>query len=69
MRNKNRIKRIIQLLEEYWEMNPNLRLCQLVSNLHGNGKQDIFFTEDDEIEEVLQARIIKQSYDSTPTKL
>ena len=59
MRDIKRIKRIIKLLEKYWNKEPDLRLCQLISNLHGNGKQDIFYTEDDELEKVLKDRLKK----------
>ena len=57
MRNKKRIPKIIKLLQEYWEKYPDLRLCQLISNLHGTGKQDIFFTEDDELEKLLKEEL------------
>ena len=57
MRNQKRIKTITKLLEEYWTKNPDLRLCQLISNLHGNGRQDIFHTQDEEVQEVLEKRL------------
>lgn len=60
MRNPQRIKRISKLLEECWELEPDWRLCQFISNLHGVGRQDIFHTEDDELEKVLLA--FKKSY-------
>lgn len=53
MRNKNRIPNIIKKLETAWAFVPDWRLCQLISNLHGNGQQDIFYTEEDELEKAL----------------
>lgn len=53
MREKERIKRILILLEEIWNEVPELRLGQLLYNLadfHG----DIFYIEDDVIEKKLQ---------------
>jgi uncharacterized protein YihD (DUF1040 family) len=53
MRDPKRIKRILSKLDKYWKKNPDWRICQLISNLHGTGPQDIFHTEDEELEEVL----------------
>lgn len=58
MRDPKRIKRILNLLEKYWEQVPDQRLCQIISNLHGVGQQDIFHTEDDELEKVLAKNLI-----------
>lgn len=57
MRDPKRIKRIIKLLEKFWAQHPDWRLCQLISNLHGAGPQHIFYTEDDEIEELLNRNL------------
>jgi uncharacterized protein YihD (DUF1040 family) len=49
-RDKNRIKKILENLEKIWKVNPDLRLCQLLSILSkvdGNYKQnDLFYFED-----------------------
>ena len=54
MSDPKRIKKIIPLLEEAWELVPDWRLGQLVSNLIGTGRQDVFFPEDDEWEKLLK---------------
>lgn len=56
MRDPKRIPRILNKLQREWEKNPDWRLCQLISNLHGNGRQDIFYTEDDVLEDCLDKR-------------
>lgn len=33
MREPARIKKLLSLLEKYWEKNPNLRLCQIIGNI------------------------------------
>ena len=53
MRDKKRIKRITDKLEKLWITVPDWRFCQLISNLHGLGPQDIFHTEDDDLEEAI----------------
>ena len=57
MRDPKRIKPIIEKLEKAWELYPDWRLCQLISNLHGTGPQDIFHTRDEELEKGLEAFI------------
>jgi hypothetical protein len=41
---------ITEKLLRAWELVPDWRLCQLVSNLHGTGPQDIFHTSDEAFE-------------------
>lgn len=53
MRKVERIAPVIKKLETAWNLVPDWRLCQLISNLHGNGQQDIFYTEEDELEKAL----------------
>jgi hypothetical protein len=53
MRDPKRISRICKKLEKVWKRSPDQRLCQLISNLHGPGPQDIFFTEDEIIEDIM----------------
>ena len=57
MRNPNRIKVMTELLSEAWNLVPDWRLGQLVSNLQGVGQQDVFYAEDDVWEERLRAFI------------
>ena len=55
MRDPERIDRIINKLRGLWHTHPDWRLGQLVSNLQGPGRQDVFFTEDDEWERLIDA--------------
>ena len=61
MRNPKRIAPVIEKLKTAWELVPDWRFCQLISNLHGNGRQDIFYTEEDELEQGLDAFIKEYS--------
>ena len=45
--------RLLGKLGEVWATQPGWRLCQVLSNLHGLGPQDIFHTYDDKLEETL----------------
>ena len=51
MRDKERIKRIVAKFSLLWEEMPDMRFCQLVSNL--TNKDDIFYVEDTEFEKML----------------
>jgi hypothetical protein len=51
-RDKQRIKRIIRLIERIWKKQPDLRLCQLIQNCFG--KEDIYYYEDDDLERRLR---------------
>lgn len=50
MRDKERIIRIIALLQKVWERYPDLRLGQLMDNFVWKG-EDFFYLEDDKLEE------------------
>jgi len=54
MRNPKRIKPILKLLEEAWELAPEQRLGQFLSNLLGVGRQDVFHPEDELWEKLLK---------------
>jgi len=54
MRDQKRIDRIILLLDEAWKLVPDWRLGQLISNLLGAGRQDVFHPEDDVWEKLLE---------------
>jgi len=45
MRELRRIPEILSILQKIWYEYPDLRLCQLISNIAG--KNDIFYIEDD----------------------
>jgi hypothetical protein len=66
MRNPERIPIIINKLEKAWKLVPDWRLGQLVSNLIGNGRQDVFHPEDDQWEQWLDEFIGKPLEDITP---
>lgn len=56
MRDPERIERIVQGLEAYWQDNPDLRLAQIVGNIgqsSGHGT-DPYYMEDARIEQFLR---------------
>lgn len=56
-RNADRIPRLLKLLEEIWALDPDLRLGQIIEwEAHKVGV-DVFFIEDDVMEERLKARL------------
>lgn len=55
MRDPDRIDRILVALGDLWKTVPDWRLGQVVSNLLGPGRQDVFFTEDDEWERLIKS--------------
>lgn len=57
MRDPNRIPTILNLLREYWEANPDLRLGQIIGNIHHG---DPFYVEDDVIELGLRETIARK---------
>jgi uncharacterized protein YihD (DUF1040 family) len=63
LRDPVRIHKIISLLEEYWEANPDLRLCQIISNLTSNTNfsSDPYYLEDDLFKKLLEEELAKYS--------
>jgi hypothetical protein len=61
LRDPKRIHQILSLLEEYWEANPDLRLCQIISNLtrNTNFSTDSYYLDDDLFKTLLQDEILK----------
>ena len=56
MRDPNRIPEIIYLLQEGWSKVPDWRFGQLVENIKRYvGREDLFFTEDDEMAEIIKS--------------
>ena len=56
MRNPERIDIILELLKELWKKDPDLRLGQIIlkaSQLGGWKQDDVFFCEDDMLQEGL----------------
>lgn len=62
MRDKNRIKKIMNELEELWEKNSDWRFGQLLSNIDFYNGEDIFYTEDNVLEEKLKEAKEKFNY-------
>jgi uncharacterized protein YihD (DUF1040 family) len=60
LRDPARIHKILSLLEEYWEANPDLRLCQIISNLTSNTNfsSDPYYLEDDVFQKLLEEVLI-----------
>lgn len=55
MRDVSRIPRIISVLEDIWRRVPRWRLGQLIENIKAfSGKDDLFYIEDDEMENILK---------------
>jgi hypothetical protein len=44
-----RKKALLKAIELAWQHHPEWRLGQLISNAHGCGPQDPFYTEDDDM--------------------
>ena len=55
MRDPNRISRIIKKFEASWIQHPDLRFCQLTSNVGFDiaKSMDIFYVEDDKFEKMI----------------
>jgi uncharacterized protein YihD (DUF1040 family) len=56
MRDPLRIPIVLEALKKAWEVNPDTRLCQLISNLTTES-EDIFYVEDSEILKLLKTHI------------
>lgn len=55
MRDISRIPRITDVLEDIWRRVPQWRLGQLIENIKVfSGKDDLFYVEDDEMENILK---------------
>lgn len=53
MRDPKRIKRILKLVEELWQDNPNWRLTQLIMNALALA-EDPYYVEDGVLEDALR---------------
>ena len=52
MRDPKRIDRVLNLIKEIWEKNPDLRLCQLIEN--SLESHCLYYYEDDSLEDSLR---------------
>ncbi len=59
MNNENKIKQLIEALEKYWTMNPEMRLGQIIANMSYNAKGDFdpYFLEDQHLLDVINDTI------------
>jgi hypothetical protein len=59
MRDKERIKLILNKFERIWKLYPDLRFCQIVSNITigTSYNNDIFYIPDDEFEKLLDTEL------------
>jgi len=65
MRDPHRIERITHLLRQAWDLHPDWRLGQLLSNLLGPGPHDLFYVEDHDWETLIeQATVPPQDRES-----
>ena len=63
MRNPDRIKPMLIGLQIYWEMHPDLRLCQMLSNIATIGgwkDKDLYYLEDEDLMKHLDTTIRKE---------
>ena len=58
MRDPNRIDKVLAAVGDVWKQYPDWRLGQLLFNL--TGRYDMFYVEDDTIEEELRLNIEKE---------
>ncbi len=58
MRDPKRIRKILNLILEYWTCFPDMRLGQIIGNATGMlGASDPFYVEDDALEKVLREQL------------
>ena len=58
MRDPKRINETLEKLRVLWELNPDLRLMQLITLAAANESGDPFFWEEDKWNELIQDQII-----------
>ena len=60
MRDPARIPRLLEALESYWILNPDLRLGQLIENLARARSEQVFFIEDSTLLAALKEELGRQ---------
>ena len=53
--------RLLSKLKRAWLNNKQLRFCQLISNLHGLGPQDIFYTQEEDLEKAIDEMLAESN--------
>lgn len=61
LKSKDKITRMMGILELIWRKYPNLRLFQLMLNCFINEENTIYFMEDKQVEEKLK-KVYKQAF-------
>ena len=62
MRDPNRIPLVLKQLEEIWTKHADIRLAQLIENLHTTVGENLYYIEDQQLIELL-----RNMYDATTT--
>lgn len=57
MRDPNRIHEVLQYIEKFWKLYPDWRFGQLFNNLQRSVGHDMFYTEDEQLIEILKMLI------------
>ena len=57
MRDPNRIPEVLQCIEKFWKLYPDWRFGQLFNNLQRAVGHDMFYTEDEQLIEILEMLI------------
>ncbi len=52
-RNPQRISEVLDLIEAIWRKYPDLRLCQILDNIHSKSVHQLYYIEDDELYRLL----------------
>lgn len=80
MRDSSRIDHVLGVIKRAWQQEPDLRLCQLLSNAVGMATHqettDCFYTEDDVllqglelyIEEIFRSAVAKRAEQASPSE-
>lgn len=61
MRDLDRIDRILDKICTVWKASPDLRLIQLLSNIQYNVGVDMYYVEDDVLEQRLNAQLKEEA--------
>jgi uncharacterized protein YihD (DUF1040 family) len=66
-RDPKRIPKVIAVLQQAWERNPDLRLGQLISN--ATNAEDFFYYEDDRMTQLIETHYLRETSDYKPVKI
>ena len=63
MRDPNRIHEVLQYIEKLWMTVPDWRFMQLMNNLQSSVGHDMFYTEDEQLAEIIGSAKAQVVYD------